>query len=661
MKLCFHSSYKEKIFTRFDDFSDRMPNCKVKGCATGGGRYAGPKYTMHGFPKDEVVASQWKRILGMPESIVEAKSHFRGVCSKHFEEDDFIPDEENVDSRGRPRSQRRLRPQAIPTLFLTRMSNRTSQRAIKNEEFIEKKVDKKTGAIVQFWKNTSCCIVNCPAPEVPLNYIEYYCVIRPQREQTDAWLATINKINGTEWTDMDCLNKRICGAHFLSGKPSQDRSNPDWCPSVFKVLLRESNSNTESDQILMNVNVKCEPDLPDPLSDENTFNEDQEEFDEPVSPPSFPVHIKQENPSSEDESEALNLLQCNEAMSEKGDEVLVHPSLPDVNARLESDPLSEESIQTTDPLADGSLQTYMSQKNTWNPSMPMPPNPIPTTRVYNNQAQKSMKIRKYQKSGKYVKKPKPLPEESFQKTSTIQILTQKDALTPSEKEQLIKILPTVLSTAPSTPSAPNPYQKVYTNSRCSKPLKRSNSPLTKSEPDKKQKLQKVVVDAECQTDPDLVGKPNFNFCSGFIEVRSVQSLKGSIVFEAWTQIDTKLEDKATEIFHEKTANKSSAITVQVLEDDKKCRAMCGISLDLLNHTRSILKDKFLTHRQSLTPDDQLVLYLAKDNCKLSEQNIATMFEVYFTTVRKVCNHVFKIHSENIDQLEHLPLPTIQED
>ena len=109
--------------------------------------------------------------------------------------------------------------------------------------------------------------------------------------------------------------------------------------------------------------------------------------------PAFAVQVKQEKPSSEHASEALNLLQCNEAIIENGDEVLVHPSLPDVNARLESDPLSEESIQTTDPLADGSLQTYMSQKNTWNPSMPMPPNPIPTTRVYNNQAQKSMKTK----------------------------------------------------------------------------------------------------------------------------------------------------------------------------------------------------------------------------------------------------------------------------
>ena len=97
-----------------------------------------------------------------------------------------------------------------------------------------------------------------------------------------------------------------------------------------------------------------------------------------------------------------------------------------------------------------------------------------------------------------------------------------------------------------------------------------------------------------------------------------------------------------------------AITRQVLKDDKKCRAMCGISLDLLNQTRSILKDKFLKC-PALTPDDQLVLYLAKENCNLSEQNIATMFEVYFTTVRKVYDHMVKIHTENIDQLEYFDI------
>ena len=40
------------------------------------------------------------------------------VCSRHFEEEDYIPDEENLDSRGRQRSKRRLKPDAFPKLHL---------------------------------------------------------------------------------------------------------------------------------------------------------------------------------------------------------------------------------------------------------------------------------------------------------------------------------------------------------------------------------------------------------------------------------------------------------------------------------------------------------------------------------------------------------------
>ena len=606
-----------------------MPNCKVKGCGTGGGN-SKEKIHMFGFPKDESTKKKWKEILGMPDSEeVTGKGRFRGVCAKHFEDDAFIPDHLNVDSRGRPRMMRRLRPLALPTLCLTRISNKNKQP--RNEEFLEKKFDETKGAFVHIWKNTSCCVVTCPSPDE----VEYFCVVRPHKEQTRAWLLTVNQINGTSWIASECLNKRICGTHFLSGKPNPNRSDPDWCPSIFKVLLREAKTNR--DQILMNVNVKCEPD-PDPLFDDNINNDDEEGF-EPESKDDLSVHVKQEKPSSEDESETVNLLQCNESISDSNNQVNSNTTLvyPSPSVKLESD------ITISDPLSEDSIQTYMSQKDTWTQraygqTMEIPPNPIPAKKVYNILRKKPKPIQ-----------PKPLSEETIQTN-----MSQKDTLTPSEYGQHW------LSALNSIPT-----KKV-----CNK----SEESRSKPKPPKRQRYQKVFVDAKCQTDLDLVGKPSFNFCSGFIENRnSVLAFRDNFtVFEAWTQIDTKFkdktEDKATETFHEKTASKHTltefekegcAITRQALKDDKKCRAMCGISLDLLNQTRSILKDKFLKC-PALTPDDQLVLYLAKENCNLSEQNIATMFEVYFTTVRKVYDHMVKIHRENIDQLEYLPLP-IHED
>ena len=45
------------------------------------------------------------------------------VCSLHFEEDDYIPDEENYDSRGRKRTKPKLKPGAFPRINLIQNSN----------------------------------------------------------------------------------------------------------------------------------------------------------------------------------------------------------------------------------------------------------------------------------------------------------------------------------------------------------------------------------------------------------------------------------------------------------------------------------------------------------------------------------------------------------
>ena len=92
-----------------------MPNCKVIGCKVGTGHYKGPKYTLFGFPKAEPQLTEWKNRLGLLTLQVKADTK---ICAKHFEESAFIPDEENVDSRGRKRTTRQLKPLAYPTLFL---------------------------------------------------------------------------------------------------------------------------------------------------------------------------------------------------------------------------------------------------------------------------------------------------------------------------------------------------------------------------------------------------------------------------------------------------------------------------------------------------------------------------------------------------------------
>ena len=93
-----------------------MPNCKVKGCPIGNGWYRGPKHTLFQFPKNESILKEWKNRIGMPN--LQVSEHTR-VCSKHFEDEAFVPDEENVTSRGKKRATRQLKPSfcAIDELF----------------------------------------------------------------------------------------------------------------------------------------------------------------------------------------------------------------------------------------------------------------------------------------------------------------------------------------------------------------------------------------------------------------------------------------------------------------------------------------------------------------------------------------------------------------
>ena len=98
-----------------------MPNCKVKRCPTGSASYKGTtKHTLFRFPKTEPTLTEWKERIGMPNLQVSERTR---VCAKHFEEEAFVPDEENFDSRGRKRATRQLKPLAYPTLFLGQVLN----------------------------------------------------------------------------------------------------------------------------------------------------------------------------------------------------------------------------------------------------------------------------------------------------------------------------------------------------------------------------------------------------------------------------------------------------------------------------------------------------------------------------------------------------------
>ena len=81
-----------------------MPTCTVNGCFSTTGRR---------FPTDVKLREKWLESLNRSDQKYTPNSV---ICLKHFCESDFVPDSENIDSQGRKRKRKRLKPTAVPRL-----------------------------------------------------------------------------------------------------------------------------------------------------------------------------------------------------------------------------------------------------------------------------------------------------------------------------------------------------------------------------------------------------------------------------------------------------------------------------------------------------------------------------------------------------------------
>ena len=92
----------------------KMPSCAIYGCRSG---YTNEDkgYQAFKLPKSEELRNLWIEKINRSEYVA---TQFSIVCSKHFQEKDFVPDNENLDYRGRARKKKRLKVSAIPSLFL---------------------------------------------------------------------------------------------------------------------------------------------------------------------------------------------------------------------------------------------------------------------------------------------------------------------------------------------------------------------------------------------------------------------------------------------------------------------------------------------------------------------------------------------------------------
>ena len=94
-----------------------MPGCCVFGCTSGYSTNK-EKVRLISFPnpKTSVKTHQaWIESVNRANFKVNATTK---VCEKHFKATDFIPREQNVDKRGRPKTLPTLRPTAVPSLYM---------------------------------------------------------------------------------------------------------------------------------------------------------------------------------------------------------------------------------------------------------------------------------------------------------------------------------------------------------------------------------------------------------------------------------------------------------------------------------------------------------------------------------------------------------------
>ena len=97
-----------------------MPNtCFIVGCNTGLKGHPDEKLQTFSFPADAGLAKKWlKKVNREGFSVLGDLKPCHRICKKHFEADYFVPEEENVDERGRPYKLPKLKSLAVPTLHL---------------------------------------------------------------------------------------------------------------------------------------------------------------------------------------------------------------------------------------------------------------------------------------------------------------------------------------------------------------------------------------------------------------------------------------------------------------------------------------------------------------------------------------------------------------
>ena len=101
-----------------------MPRrCVAAGCST----KSGEGYSLHEFPRDDGFCAKWTRAVKLQQAGWKGPTAASFLCSKHFEYNCFVTEGVHYhDAVGIP-AKKRLKPNAIPTIFLKASDSGSSQ------------------------------------------------------------------------------------------------------------------------------------------------------------------------------------------------------------------------------------------------------------------------------------------------------------------------------------------------------------------------------------------------------------------------------------------------------------------------------------------------------------------------------------------------------
>jgi hypothetical protein len=86
---------------------------------------------------------------------------------------------------------------------------------------------------VKSYPNGYCCVVGCPSIQSRDMMSFHSFPFKRNPTQAELWKQILDRENdnGSEWQPTD--SHKICGKHFLNGRPGWNKFESDYYPSIF--------------------------------------------------------------------------------------------------------------------------------------------------------------------------------------------------------------------------------------------------------------------------------------------------------------------------------------------------------------------------------------------------------------------------------------------